>query len=80
MQKLFAGLLMASVCALSVHADDKAKTKDVEIKKEERIVIKKDSRKKEYGSKFTRFWTKDVGETIFKGLKKGSSKIANTFD
>ena len=38
-----------------------------------------DKGEKDFGDKFTSFWIHDVGGTIHNGLKKGTSKIEDTF-
>ena len=78
--KLMCGLILAAVVCAPAFADDKPKV----------VVVKKDADKdteakykttvKKSGNKFTRFWTDDVGNTIYRGLKKGSNKVANAFD
>ncbi|HYF48030.1 MAG TPA: hypothetical protein VEJ63_01395 [Planctomycetota bacterium] len=62
-------------CALNASAADK----DAKPGKEEKKVEVK-TEKKGGDSKFKRFWIHTVGGSILNGLKKGASKIANTFD
>lgn len=81
--RVFGAMVLAAltmtVCA-PAFANDKEKkvvvsSKEVRVEKKE---VKVEEKKR--GNWFTRFWTDDVGNTIYRGLKKGSSKIANTFD
>jgi len=77
--RLMFGLVLAALVSAPAFADDKPKV--VVVKKADKDTeAKYNTTVKKNGSKFTRFWTDDVGNTIYKGLKKGSSKIANTFD
>lgn len=81
--RLICGLVLAAaVVGAPAFAGDKDKPKVVEVKKDADKVTEAKYKVKveKSGNKFTRFWTDDVGNTIYKGLKKGSNKIANTFD
>jgi len=81
--RLMCGLILAAATVSApAFANDKDKPKVVEAKKDadKDTEAKYKVKVKQGGNKFTRFWTDDVGNTIYKGLKKGSNKIANTFD
>lgn len=76
MRSMFSWVLLAALLSAPAFAGDKDKPKVVTASKEEKVKEKV----KKGGNKFVRFWTDDVGDTIYHGLKKGSNKIANAFD
>jgi gas vesicle protein len=76
LKNLTLAVFLAAVSTVAF-ADDTGKVAKEQAK---RTVKKTEKEMKKAGNKFTRFWTDDVGKTIYRGLKKGSGKIANTFD
>ncbi|MBI3830307.1 MAG: hypothetical protein HY291_12375 [Planctomycetes bacterium] len=67
-----------SVGALALFAGRTCAAEDAKPAKAERQAPAP-SEKKGDGNWFTNFWTHDVGDTIYHGLKSGSRKVSNAF-
>lgn len=77
MRNFLAVAVVLAAFSTAAMADDKAKVAKEQVK---RTAEKTEKGIKKGGNAFVRFWTDDVGKTIYRGLKKGSGKIADAFD